>query len=167
MPPLPHIIPADHLPRTSRYGAMMKDIGHGGPRRGDGVLRREELEAYIEGQYNERNKLLAAHASTRAVDTRLRDAEEMLGDMLAKGADGLNYLPDGVVAANFRPELNLRVVEMLVEDDENRALDITQDVVDRARGRYMNMEARSMVELNSRERALNEIKEIANALGLI
>ena len=109
---------------------------------------------------------LAAHGSTRSVDTRLRDAEEMLQDMREAGVDGLNYLPPEVVQANFRPELVARVVEMLWKDDEDRALRITQPVLDAARARYMNIEARSMLELNSRDRALTEIKEIANALGL-
>lgn len=167
MPPLPHIVPADHLPRSSRYGAMIKDVGHKGAARGNGVLTRDELEAYISAQHDERNRLVQNHASTRGVDTRIRDAEEMLQDMLAANVDGLNYLPEDVAAANLRPELNARVVEMLWKDDEDKAQRITQGVLDRARARYMNIEARSMLELNSKDRALAEIKEIAHALGLI
>jgi len=145
---------------------MVKDVGHSSPTRGNGVLTRDELEGYIQAQYEERNRLVAAHGSTRSVDTRLRDAEEMLQDMKEAGVDGLNYLPEEVLAADLRPELQARVVEMLWKDDENKALRITQPVLDAARARYMNIEARSMLELNSRDRALAEIKEIANALGL-
>lgn len=166
MPPMPHIIPADNLPRSSRYAAMSKDIGHNAPTRANGVLTRDELEGYIQTQYEERNRIIAGRGSTVAVDTRLRDAEEMLQDMLAANVDGLNYLPPEVLDANLRPELMHRVVEMLWKDDEDRALRITQPVLDSARARYMNMEARSMVELNSKDRALAEIDEIARTLGL-
>ena len=79
MPPLAHIIPADALPRTSRYSAMMKDVGRG-DRPADGVLTKDELEGYITAQYEERNRLVKARISTRAIDSRLRDAEEMLED---------------------------------------------------------------------------------------
>lgn len=167
MPAGAHIIPADHLPRCSRYAAMIRDVGHNNNHtRGNGVLTRDELESYIQAQYDERNRILANQGSTRSVDVRLRDSEQMLHDMVDAGVDGLSYLPEEIQEQNFRPELAHRVVEMLMKDDEDRSLRITQPILDRARGRYMNIEARSMVELNSRDRALNEIKEIAQALGL-
>ncbi|GEM_PF-3057172 len=167
MPAGAHIVPADHLPRCSRYAAMIRDVGHNNVTRGNGILTRTELESYIEHQYEERNRLIANQGSTRGVDVRLRDSEQMLNDMLEAGVDGLSYLPDEIQEQQLRPELANRVVEMLMKDDENRSLRITQPILDRARGRYMNIEARSMVELNSRDRALSEIKEIAQALGLL
>ena len=134
---------------------------------GDGVLTQGELTRYIDRLERERDQLVATRSSTRTVDIRIRDSEAMLEDMLAAGVDGLSYLPDEIQALELRPELNARVVELLMKDDEGRGGHVTQAVLDRARGRYMNIEARSMIELNSRQRALDDFREIARALGLL
>jgi hypothetical protein len=166
MPVGAHIIPADQLPRWTRSAVMLRDC-QDGQAAGDGVLTQGELERYIDRLERERDQLVATRSSTKTVDIRIRDSEAMLLDMQAAGVDGLSYLPDEILAKAFRPELNARVVEMLMKDDEGRTGHITQGVLDNARGRYMNIEARSMIELNSRQRALDDIREIARALGLL
>ncbi|MCA9555269.1 MAG: hypothetical protein KC933_34875 [Myxococcales bacterium] len=134
---------------------------------GDGVLTQGELAHYIQRLERERDQLVATASSTRTVDIRLRDSHAMLMDMQAAGVDGLSYLPDEIAALGLRPELNARVVEMLMKDDDTRIGTITQGILDHARGRYMNIEARSMIELNSRQRALDDLREIARALELL
>ncbi len=166
MPAIAHIVPADVLPRCSRYAAMIRDVGHGGHTRGNGVLTRAELEAYIEGQIDQRHKLVAAHEPTRTVDRRLTDSNEMLADMVNAGVDGLSYLPADVEDLNFPPDLQVRVVEMMLNDDEDGSLRVTQPLIDRARARYMNMDVPSLAAVNSRDRALGDFNEIARALGL-
>lgn len=161
-----HIVPADQLPRCSRHAAMIRDVGHNGHTRGNGVLTRAELEAYIEGQIDKRQQLVAAHEPTRTVDRRLMDSNEMLADMKDAGVDGLSYLPKDVEALKLQPELQIRVVEMLVTDDEDGALRVTQPLIDRARARYMNMDVPSLAAVNSRDRALGDFNEIARSLGL-
>ena len=166
MPSGPHIVPADQLPRWSRYSAMLRDVGHDGHTRGDGVLTRPELESYIDKLYTERNRLLAAHSDTRPVDTRLKDSERMLEDMRQGGYDGLSYLPDEVSGPDFPRDLVPRVVEVLYKDDEEKTGRLTQGVIDRARQRYMALEGRSMPELNSRQRGLEDLDRLARYLGL-
>lgn len=145
---------------------MIRDVGHDGQARGNGVLTQGELESYIDKLHAERHQLLAAHSDTRPVDSRLRDSERMLEDMRAGGFDGLSYLPDEVMGPDFPADLIPRVVEVLVKDDLEKAGRVTQAVVDRARQRYMHLEGRSMPELNSRQRGLEDLDRIARFHGL-
>ncbi len=167
MPTGARIVPADHLPRWSRYAAMMRDWSYSGPGRGDGVLTRDELQGYIENLNRDRMELLRRGESTLTTDMRIRESREMLGDMDRSGVEGLAYLPPEIAVLGLRPELNARITEMLMTDDEAKLGRVSQAVVDSARGRYLGMEARSPGMLQVRERALLELNEIARTLGLI
>jgi len=162
------IIAADDLgPRWSRYSAMLRDTEQPGPDRGDGVLRLEGLEWYIDRLQIDRNAALRDRESTQVIDMRLRESMEMLGDMKRAGVTGLFYLPPQFDGVQLTPSLRQRITELLMHDDQDKTGRISQGLIDRARTRYYNLPQLSAHTVFVRERALNEIGDIAHKLGLI
>lgn len=167
MPTNLRVIPAENLPRWSRYAAMMRDCAHAGGGRGDGVLTLAELDQYIAGLHDERTELLRASESTMHLDMRIRESKDMRQDIQNAGVDGLSYLPRELEALDLPTALKTRATELLMHDDRRNRGTITQEVIDRGRSRYLNMDARSAHLIQVKDRALQEITELARKLHLI
>lgn len=182
---------AQDLPTQNAYSIMKVDRAIGD---GDGVLHREQLGALVHHLEHEVNRLEDLHSVRDEdlgyfVDARslLGTARELLQDLDAKGARGLVYLPDALLAqfaehadgfigegadlaalAHRVPEhLRRRASELLLLDDVDRFGQITPDVIMRGMARYQAMELRVSVNtIRSRDLALKEIAELARILGL-
>jgi hypothetical protein len=167
MPTGPRIIPADVLPRWSRYSAMLRDCGHDGIGKADGILHREELKAYMDGLQHDRTERVRNRESTNDLDVRLIESRQLLADMDAMEVDALNYLPAEVRELQLSPSLNRRCVELLMVDDDLKLGRVVQSVIDNARARYMTFDVRTAHMLDVQRNALDDIDELAEKLGLI
>jgi hypothetical protein len=167
MPASPRIIPADSLPRWSRFAAMIRDCGHEGLGRADGVLRLDELKGYVENLQRDRVERVRNRENTSDIDLRLRESSQLCADMQAKGVEGVSYLPEEILALDLGPALNRRCVELLMMDDDLKLGQVSQDVVDRARARYHGMDTRSVHLLEVKRQALDDLDALATELGLL
>ena len=97
-------------------------------------------------------------------DFFLKDSREMLSQMQEKKIDEVAYLPEEV--AEFPTHLKCRITEMLMDDWRVSNGEVTQLLLDNARSRYMTMPGTTNSEKNYKQRALEEVNEIAQRLGL-
>jgi hypothetical protein len=167
MPAAPRIIPADTLPRWSRYAAMLRDCGHDGLGRADGVLHLEELKGYVESLQRDRVERVRNRESTGDLDLRLRESSQLYADMQAANVDGVSYLPQSLLDLDLGPILNRRCVELLMVDDDLKLGHVSQDVLDRGRARYHAMDSRSVHLLEVKRQALEDLDDLADRLGLL
>jgi hypothetical protein len=180
----PKIVPTARL-GFSPYDAAWRDwkltysqrcnYGLSSTSRGDGVLTIDELRACIDQQLQERAKLYADNVregfsnfysrdTLDMKDSFLKDSREMLREMQEKNIDGVAYLPEEV--AEFPTYLRCRITEMLMADWRVSYGEVTQLVLDNARSRYMTMPGSTKSERENKQRALEEVSEIAQRLGL-
>jgi len=138
---------------------------------GDGRLTRRSLQEYIERL--ERKKALeqgqglwgrGTSAGLERIDEQLKEAREILRDLEDVGADAVDHLPEHM--KNFADHLRRLAVEMLMQDDTQADLEITQQIIDHARARYSRLPERTPSQQRRKSSALAEIAELARKLGL-
>jgi hypothetical protein len=147
-------------PWTS-YEAMVRDDQTSGA--GDGQLTLTELTAHIDRLRAQKDQLMSNEAGVAVIDLRIADARRLYKDMVDSGATALQYLPDPLMS--LPTHLKQRASELLLHDDVGSVGNIDQFVIDNARQRYNNLGG-SPISYHSRQKALQEIDQLAQALGL-
>jgi len=138
---------------------------------GDGRLTRRSLQEYIERleskKAREQGQGLwgrASSAELERIDEQLNEAREILRDLEDVGADTVDHLPAHM--KDFADHLRRLVVEMLMQDDTQADVEITQQIIDHARARYARLPERTPSQKQRKSSALAEIAELARKLGL-
>jgi len=137
---------------------------------GDGRLTRRSLREYIERLESQKAQeqgqglwRRGTSAEAEAVDEQLTQAGEILRDLEDVGADAVDHLPKHM--KDFADHLRGLVVEMLMQDDIQGDLEITQQIIDRARARYSRLPERTPSQQQRKSSALAAIAELARKLG--
>lgn len=148
----------------SNYSAMTRDQGiNGGTGAQDGLLTRSELSEHIKKLAVQRKEYMESDLPTTGVDFQINDSRELYNQMVASGADALQYLPDEVMS--LPSNLRRRATDLLKHDDVSGLGTIDQFVIDAARDRYAMLPT-TMSTMTSKKIAEKEIDEIAKKLGL-
>ena len=137
---------------------------------GDGRLTSRSLREYIERlelqKADEQGRALwrrGSSADAEGIDEQLTEAREILNDLEDVGADAVDHLPKHM--KDFADYLRRLVVEMLVQDDTQADMEITQQIIDHARARYSRLPERTPSQQQRKSSALAAIAELARKLG--
>ncbi|MEQ8276716.1 MAG: hypothetical protein RMA76_27020 [Deltaproteobacteria bacterium] len=158
------VIPVETFPRVVRSEVMDLDAEAGTPPP-DGVLTRAELQRHVERLHDKYDRGGDRNTSPQMLELNIRTAERILEDMVAVGADGLDYLPPQVRDANLPDNLKYRAIEILVHDDKRRTGQITRSLISKAKRRYTGS-GRTVGTSNNEAEAIREITQLAKALHL-
>lgn len=161
---MPILKPEQLVTPWSRWSALSRDKGVDGVGSDDGYLTIDELKNQLTNLAAERAKALEDGLSVFYLDMQIGESRKLYNDMVASGATALQYLPDDLM--NMPEHLRRRAVELLRQDDVTTIGTIDQYVIDHARGRYGAMTAFTPGMMASKQKALDEISEIAAWLGL-
>lgn len=147
----------------SQYAVMSRDWSLEGAGKGDGILSQDELRQVIRQQ---ERKFQAT--STSADWSALDESRKLLRDMEQANVEAVYYLPEEL--RTVVPEhLKGRATELLMlsyDPQVDTRGTITQEVVDRARNNYRSLPGSVWATMNSRQKGIDEISELANLLGL-
>lgn len=158
-----HISKKPHLlvHAWSQLDAMTRDDQTAGA--GDGELTLSELQAHIDRLAQQREQIVTDEGPTGVVDLKINYARRLYKDMVDSGAGAVQYLPDGLMGLPV--PLRQRATELLLHDDVGSLGDIDQFVINHARDRYAAIYGTG-VSMMARQKALDEINQLAQALGL-
>ena len=130
----------------------------------DGYLSSEELSFQLIELSKQRKNRELAGKPTFYLDGILDDGRKLYKDMGDHDITRLKYLPDPLL--DLASGARKRACEILRMDDITASGEIDQFCIDHARARYKEMNPSSAIGLSSKTTALEEIKQVATALGL-
>lgn len=156
------IVPVESFPRVVRSELMELDCASGTP---DGVLTRSELERHIDRLHDKYDRLASRGEASPTLSIDIRDCERILEDMVAHGADGVDYLPQSIRDADLPANLKLRAVEILAVDGKGTADNLNRTLLSKAK-RRLTGSGRTVGTLRGQAEGLKEIDQLAKALGL-
>lgn len=133
---------------------------------GDGRLTASEVKGRVGELEKERAEAVAMGLPGFFYDDQIDEARSIYNQMKAKGVDELVYLPDALMGQPL--SIRRRAVEILENDDLSASGKIDQYAIDHARERYQlgSMPGGTGAMLGAWQKALDEIDEIADVLGL-
>ena len=146
------------------WALMNLDKGVRGVGAEDGYLSTEELSYQLLELGRQRDARVSAGKSTTYIDEKINDGRNLYKDMTDHDVTRLKYLPDTLLDLSLGARQ--RACELLRLDDTTATGEIDQYCIDHARACYQQMHPSSPVALTSKTAALNQIAEIARALGL-
>ncbi len=156
------VIPVESFPRVVRSELMELDCASGTP---DGVLTRAELERHIDRLHDKYDRLTSRGEVSPTLSIDIRDCERILEDMIAQGAEGVDYLPQAIRDADLPANLKLRAVEVLAIDGKGTTDTITRTLLSKAK-RRLTGSGRTIGTLRGQADGLKEIDLLSKALGL-
>ena len=159
---MPVLKPADLPSAWTNWSAMSRDKAPSGDP--EGVLTRSELKSLLQDLNDAKTSASSSHEPTMYLDMQINSGRKLYKDMVDAGATGLQYVPDELMSLPIA--LRRRATELLKRDDTSMLGQVDQFVIDHARGRYNAMTAMSSGMVQAKETALNEIDDLADALGL-
>ena len=130
----------------------------------DGVLTRNELMTHIKGISGKRDRASLNGHPTGYFDMELNRSRKLYDDIKDNSADGVQYLNNELMSLPLA--LRKRASELLERDDTSMLNKIDQFVIEHARGRYASMTPMTSEMIQAKEKALDEIDDLADALGL-
>lgn len=146
------------------WSIMKLDKGIHGVGAEDGHLSLDELSFELLDLSKKRENRELAGKPTYFLDNKLDDGRKLYKDMTDHGLTRLKYLPDDLL--ELASGARARACEILRVDDITATGEIDQFCIDHARARYKEMNPASAVGLAAKSTALEQIGQIALALGL-
>lgn len=146
----------------SRYDFLTRDNEAHAPGEGDGYHTTTELRRVIQREYDD----FARSSEDQSKWQRYQDSRRMFEAMTDAGVDAVDYLPDEL--AEIDDLLRPRVTELLtLSYDMRNGGRIDQTVIDRCKLRYDNKLTDGSITARAHEKALAQIAEVADFLGLV
>jgi hypothetical protein len=146
------------------WAIMNLDKGIHGVGLEDGYLSTEELSFHLKDLGKLRKTRVDTGKPTDFVDMKIADGRKLYKDMADNSVTQLKYLPETILG--LVSGVRQRACELLRLDDPNASGELDQYSIDHARARYNEMHPTTAGALATKTRALSEIDQLAQSLGL-